>query len=107
MGFPVGLLKQLMPYTEFLTWQAYLDNEMNTPGKTEYYLAQIAAEVRRFVAKDPKSPKLADFLNPVKFIRKSQKQEKIDRRLEANRAKAFWFAATGLIGKGKNKKRKR
>lgn len=76
---------------------AYLNEEMNTAGKMEYYLAQIAAEVRRTIAKEPKSVSLKDFLHPVKFIR--QKLEKKNDINEINRVKNFWFAATGFTGK--------
>ena len=76
-----------------LKWQLYLDDEMNVPGKMEYYLAQIAAEVRRLWVKNPKNVKLKDLLHPVKFIRKGSESKKPPPTLD--QIKASWFRATG------------
>lgn len=83
-----------MPVSEFLMWQVYLDEQMNTPGKSEYYLAQIALEVRRLFSK--KRWKLSDFLNPVKFTRKvlgREKEMSVEQRTVV--AKNFFAALTG------------
>ena len=82
-------------------WQEYLDNEMNTANKTDYYFAQIAAEIRRSFTKNPEKVSLKEFLNPVKFVRNAKK--KLDQRVELNREKSAWFSLTGY---GKFKKGK-
>ena len=92
-----------MPVSEFVMWTAYLDNEMNTPGRIEYYLAQITAELRRPFVKNASKPKLIDFLNPVKFIRKrpkSKTEEKAQIEASTNAAKSFFLRGVGLIGRG-------
>ena len=82
-------------------WQEYLDNDLNKTTKMEYYLAQIAAEVRRSFTKNPQNISINDFLNPVKFIRNAKK--KLDQKVELNREKSAWFTMTGYskFNKGK------
>ena len=48
-------------HRELLTWLAWLDNKESNPDPTQYYLMQIAAEVRRVLAKNPSKVKLDDF----------------------------------------------
>jgi hypothetical protein len=78
-----------MPMEEFTGWQVYLDEDMNTPGKTEYYLAQIAQCVCSLMSK--KKLRLRDFLHPVRFIRKRREEEQADEE-QLNKTKA-WFGA--------------
>ena len=85
-------------------WQAYLDNEMNTPGKTEYYLAQLAAVFCQPYLPKGKRVSLKDFLNPVKFIRKG-KETRAESLGRLNAVKAFWFASTGITKAKKKRKR--
>jgi hypothetical protein len=40
----------------------YFSQKRNTPGPIEYYLMQIASEVRRVLAKKPSLIKMTDFL---------------------------------------------
>lgn len=37
---------------QFQAWQEWLQEDMNRPGKTEFYLAQIASEVHWVLASD-------------------------------------------------------
>jgi len=48
--------------TEFLKWQTYFEQDLNTHKREDYYLAQIAAEIRRVMRKSPSSIKLEHFL---------------------------------------------
>lgn len=82
--------------TEYLMWIEYLDSELNTAGKLEYYLAQIAAEVRRSWVKDSKKVTLKDFLNPVKFVRDKIKRSKVSKEEALERSKNFWLTGVGL-----------
>lgn len=54
--------------SDFVDWQIYFEQQLNTHEKLDYYLAQIAAEVRRGWVKSPKQVKSEDFL--IKFERK-------------------------------------
>lgn len=66
-------------------WNQYLRRDLNVHGKTDYALAQIAAEVRRVLHKNPQQVKAEDFL--VKFnTGEPNKKETMEK------SKAFWFA---------------
>lgn len=56
MGWPGPMTDR-----QFRAWHAWLDEDLNQPGKVEAYLMRVAAEVRASVAKDPSSIKLDDF----------------------------------------------
>lgn len=66
-------------------WNQYLRRDLNLQGKTDYALAQIAAEVRRVLHKNPRQVKTEDFL--IKFNTGPQ-----DERVDPEKSKAFWFA---------------
>lgn len=96
----VGTLKRIMPLSEFVTWMAYLEEEVNDFNPLYYYLAQIAAEVRRNISKDPTKPKLKDFL--IKFG-----AEKKDTKSKTEDARQFFSMLTSTTNKRANKKRKK
>jgi len=48
--------------SEFVAWCEYFEDEWNKPDRADYYLAQIACEIRRSQAKHPGSIKLKDFI---------------------------------------------
>lgn len=91
--------------SQFVLWMEYLEWEANAFDKECYYLAQIAAEIRRSYVKRGVIVKIEDFI--MKFIAKKaeEKTEKpMDVQMKANTAKQFFFGLTGLIGKNKGKK---
>ena len=62
-------------------WMEYFLQKKNTPGALEYYLMQIAAEVRKVLAKKPGTIKMLDFI--ISFGKKEpetnkQKTRRID-----------------------------
>lgn len=59
---PVAELKQRITYTEFLEWLEFILWDQKRVTKRDFYLAQIAAEVRRGWVKSPHSIKMKDFL---------------------------------------------
>ena len=82
--------------TEFLDWQQYLVQEINFPRKQDYYLAQIAAEVRRVMNKNPNSIKVEDLL--MKFeghVDEEEKPTPIDKETRTASNKSKWFGITG------------
>ena len=72
-----------------MEWQAYFEWEQNEHSKQDYYLAQIAAEVRRTMVKKPSQVKVADSL--LKF-----KTTKEVHATNLSASKAFWFAGVGF-----------
>jgi len=49
-------------YTEFLEWLEFLQWEDRQHAKSDHYMAQIAAEIRRANVKNPGRIKVQDFL---------------------------------------------
>lgn len=77
---------------EFVLWAEWLkqkkEKDITEHGKMDYYMAQIAAEVRRSFVKHPNKVRAKDFLmkfelkNPV-----SKNEENVDKMA---RSKTFW-----------------
>jgi len=84
-----------MPASEYIEWCLYLNLIEEENSKEEFYLAQIAAEVRRSFVKNPGGVKLTDFLFKVK------KEQTFTLKEATRRAKQFFFALTGYKQKGR------
>ena len=84
--------------TQFVMWIEYLNQEWNVPTKLDLYLAQIATEIRRTILKDPRKPKVKDFI--LKFTDSNKKEQtsvsKVDAKTKMERSKAFWLGALGI-----------
>jgi hypothetical protein len=90
--------------SQYVLWMEFLEWQTNAFDKTCYYLAQIAAEVRRPYMPKGITVKIEDFI--MKFTRKKvleKPKTTMDVQMKANRVKQFFFGLTGLIGKGKRK----
>ena len=70
---------------------------MNEPGKTEYYLAQIAHAIIASNAKDPKTVKLDNYLMTFKKARKAAPVPVGDK---VSQSKQSWL---GIVGAKINK----
>jgi len=98
-------VKRKTSASEFILWMEYLEWEINAFDKTAYYLAQVAAEVRRSYVKTPKSVKFEDFV--MKFRSKNEEPDiSVDASVRLQRQKQFFFGLTGLTGSAGKKKRK-
>jgi len=80
-----------IPSTEFVDWIVYLeDEETNRVHREDYYLANIAAEIRRSYVKDPAKVRLESFL--MKFTKKDESEKpKMTKKERTKRAKTFWM----------------
>lgn len=86
---------------QIAAWLIYLKERWNNPTVTEFYLMQIAAEIRRTNAKHPKKIKL-DQLR----IRFQDAKKKVSRPLTPQERKARTEASKALwLGLFKNKVR--
>lgn len=84
-------------YREFLTWQAWLNNQWNEPSRTDYYLMQIAAWVA-----GKAQVNVASFRLPFTFKKQEAKLVKLESAEKTvERSKSRWF---GFLGIGKKKK---
>jgi len=88
LHLPVSELAERITHSEFLEWLSFLVWENEQHGKSDYYLAQIAAEVVRTRVKDPRTVKTKDFLLQSK---KSQEPA-----AKAASSKAIWMEALDL-----------
>lgn len=82
-----------MSSSEFLEWCIVLEEEIHEREKTDFYLAQIACEIRRSYVKRPQKYKLDQFLIPFtrKSSRASEPVTKSDKESHIAKSKAFWL----------------
>jgi hypothetical protein len=80
-----------MPISEFLEWKEFL----LLHSKQDWYLAQVAAESRRAIAKEPNKIKVSDFL----LVVASATEEAQER---GQKSKAAWASFLGVDVKGKH-----
>lgn len=80
-----------MTHREFLTWQAWIDRQWNRPDRTDFYLMQVACEVRRVLSRKPAGIKIDDFRLP--FGEEGQRElKRQDAEEIAKQAKQGWAA---------------
>ncbi len=91
---PVSWLAERMTHSEFLDWLIFLQWKEEQDEKTDYYLAQIAAEVRRGQVKSPRLVKVKDFLLQMKTKAETTSEpEKVrPKKKQLNKSKAAWAA---------------
>lgn len=96
-----------IPSSEFVLWKLKIEKDLNKHEKLDYYLAQLAREVRAVLAKNPEKIKLVDFL--ITFVTpnfKSQKKEapKLTEEQKRNQMelhKNMWRGIVGGVAAGK------
>lgn len=96
----VEALKEQITVSEFLEWQEFLRIHRQRDDKLHFYLAQVAAEVRKSFVKHPNSVKLSQFL--LKFA--TPEEERIGgkptpafKEYKASLSKGAWFASIGFL----------
>jgi len=62
LGQPIYQLKQTLPVSEVRLWIAYFDSETERYEKIDWYLAQIAMEIRMSTATKRRRWNVKDFL---------------------------------------------
>lgn len=84
---------------EFVLWKVFLQERLNRPEIEHYYLAQIAAEIRRVLAKKPREITFKDFLFKFKIPGRKEKPEVLteeQKKEHMDKSKRYWF---GLFSK--------
>jgi hypothetical protein len=82
---PVEELAERITHREFVSWLEYLNQEDTVVSKEDFYLAQIAAEVRRSFDKYPNKVKTKSFLlSPA------------EKKTAATDSKSIWLAALNI-----------
>jgi ribosomal protein S19E (S16A) len=77
---------------ELKTWLAWLDMQWNTPERSDWYLMQVACEVKRVLMKNPQSVGVQDFR--LKF--KDTGARPASTRQAALASKMKWMGALGM-----------
>lgn len=87
---------------EFNEWQQYFKQELEIPTRQEWYLAQVAAECRRFVSKRPGSITIKQFI--LNLAPKGKRPPAVEAEVQerTTKSKAFWF---GLLAAGTKQKK--
>lgn len=73
-------------------WLVYLERDLNEQDSKDIALAQIAAEVRRVLHKNPRSVQVEDFY--VKYNTGQQRKKDAAKKLADS--KTFWMAGLGI-----------
>jgi hypothetical protein len=84
---------------EFVLWKAWREYQLhNEFNKDHYYLAQIAAEIRRANERVKNPNKIKDDHFMLKFTsgKSDTPRTKAGKQLKVAKSKAFWFAAAGI-----------
>lgn len=82
---PVEELAERITHREFVSWLEYLNQEDTVVSKEDFYLAQIAAEVRRSFDKYPNKVKTKSFL-----------LSSAEKKTAATDSKSIWLAALNI-----------
>lgn len=84
--------------SEFVDWQRFFKQELGNPTRGEYYLAQIAAEVRRHIARKPLDVDKSQFLMKFEYSSGEADTHKtpVDPETKVATSKAFWFGFVGI-----------
>jgi hypothetical protein len=89
-----------MPFSEFLEWLEYLRQEQRAVRKQDWYLAQIATEVRRSLVAEPNKVKLDEFL--LSSIEEEERdEERMQDEEEAQKSKSIWASFLNIDLKAK------
>ncbi len=77
----MGELQRRITYTEFLEWMLFLRREDERDMKSEYYQAQIAAQICKGQVENPKKVHTSDFLisivDPEEAPKKSEGTKRV------------------------------
>ncbi|MCP4566474.1 MAG: hypothetical protein GY841_02705 [FCB group bacterium] len=88
--------KRRHTHKEYIEWLAYWEMEANAFNPDRYYMAQVAAEVRRGNSKKPLSVKTEQLL--IKFETKGGPPKRMT-KAEVESQKAAWGAIVGGVKK--------
>ena len=98
LSMPVQQVKQMTSSSDFINWMVYLEEEPNKFNALYFYLAQIAAEVRRSFIKHPDKVKTKNFI--IKFIKIVDKKSSNVKK--AKQSKSTWLRWLGIDRKKKD-----
>lgn len=84
-----------LTWSEFVDWTTFLNKEVvEREAKNEFYLASIAAEVRRGNVKDPNAVKVEDFYARLKTD--EDQEEIVNPKERSEKSKQAWAVVLGV-----------
>jgi len=95
---PLQRVKAETTSTEFVDWLQYLEQDWNRPRREDWYLAQVAAEVRRSRVMEPGKVKTKELLIEFESGERTDDGNKPTEEQLATRtarSKAAWFTRVG------------
>lgn len=102
---PLRACMQAHTHREYRTWSRWLELEWDKPSRSDWFLMQIAAEIRRVLSKKPKLIQLKHFFLKFTTGKSDKPIEPEMTKEEATRiAKNKWFGLVGYKPKKKEKK---
>ncbi len=75
-------------------WIEYFNKEVHFFHREDYYLAQIATEIRRGLVKNPKQVGIKDFILSFAI-----KEDNAMKKQKQKKSKTFWLKALGIKAK--------
>lgn len=93
LGMTLGEYLHRVPHREHLLWVAYLEEEWNTPSRTDHYLMRIASEIRRGNVRHPGKVKEEHF--QIRFKRQVKKPVSPE---DVESSKRAWLGAVQGAG---------
>lgn len=86
-------------HRQYLTWMAWLDEQWNSPSRTDYYLIQIAYLVGCVMSMFSSRRSTTRFETyKLKFTTPAAKKSAAGRDMAAAASKAGWFGMFGMLG---------
>jgi len=76
---------------QIAAWLVYLKQKWDSPTTTEYYLMQIAAEIRRTKAKDPRRVRIEDLRIIFRSKRSHRDMTEEEKKQAAQASKNAWI----------------
>lgn len=82
-------------HREYRTWTAWLQKQWNEPDRSDYYLMQIAREIRYVLSKKKMPKTLEMFKLPFGWTKKA-KAKPMTEKQKVSQAKSRWFGMLGV-----------
>ena len=82
-------------YREYLIWRHWLNKQWSVPSRTDYYLMQIAREIKRVLSANPDNISTLDFKIAFSDEDEDQKPPPQDPKITAMHAKKLWMSRVG------------
>lgn len=94
LASPLIDLMRSITQREFEARLAWINEDLGSPSRSDWYAMQIAAEIRKTRAKSPNRVSLSD----MKLKPKEDSTPPVTRKEAADRSRAYWLGSLGIKG---------